>query len=130
MNTLSALLESEYGIIVESIAPAPGGFSAKASYRVAGADGLAVDWNCSCFRGIVFFETRGDGVIKRALKFAIGPSVGIVIGNLLFRITNPNLYDETWPPIFMQALLYLVVSYAIVFLVGLLIEWIKSKVKE
>ena len=69
-------------------------------------------------------------MVKRALKFAIGPSVGIVVGNLLFRITNQHLFNETWPPILTQSLLYLVVGYAGSFVVILLIEWIKSKFKE
>jgi len=69
-------------------------------------------------------------MIKRALKNAIGPSVGVVIGNLLFRITNPNLYNETWPPIITQALLYLVVGYVGCFAVILLFEWVKSKFKN
>jgi len=69
-------------------------------------------------------------VLKKALKSAIGPSIGIVIGNVLWRITNPELYNETWPPIFGQAALYLLVGYVACFFIILLIEWIKSKVKN
>jgi len=69
-------------------------------------------------------------MIKRTLKFAIGPSVGIVIGNLLFRITSPQLFNETWPPILMQSLLYLVVGYGVSFFVGLLIEWVRAKTRK
>lgn len=66
-------------------------------------------------------------MIKKALKFAVGPSVGIVIGSVIFRMTNPALYNETWPSIPIQIILYLVVSYVVGFLVGLLIEWVKLK---
>jgi Ser/Thr protein kinase RdoA (MazF antagonist) len=40
MDTLSFLLQSEYGIVSASISPAAGGCSTKAAYRVAGADGV------------------------------------------------------------------------------------------
>lgn len=40
MNDLSLFLKSEYGIITDSIFPAKGGFSAKAAYRIVGADGI------------------------------------------------------------------------------------------
>jgi len=36
-------------------------------------------------------------MIKRTLRFAIGPSVGVVVGSLIYRMTNPNLYNEAWP---------------------------------
>jgi len=68
-------------------------------------------------------------MIKKALINAIGPTVGLVIGNVLFRLTNSHLFNETWPPIFMQALLYLVVGYAVSFAVILFIEWVKSKTR-
>ena len=40
MKELSLFLKTEYGIISNSIFPAKGGFSAKAAYRVVGADGI------------------------------------------------------------------------------------------
>jgi len=40
MNELSFFLKSTYGIISNSISPAKGGFSAKAAYRVVGANGV------------------------------------------------------------------------------------------
>lgn len=70
-------------------------------------------------------------MLKRALKFAIGPSVGITIGGIIIpRIMFSNLYNETYPPILVQACLYFVVGYAVSFLVSLLIEWVKSKVES
>lgn len=70
-------------------------------------------------------------MFKRALKFAIAPSVGITIGGIIIpRIMFSNLYNETYPPIFVQAGLYFVVGYIVSFLVSLLIEWIKSKVES
>ena len=68
-------------------------------------------------------------MVKKALKNAIGPTVGLVIGNVLFRLTNSHLFNETWPPIFIQFLLYLVVGYAVSFAVILFIEWVKSKTR-
>ena len=62
-------------------------------------------------------------MIKRALKKAIGPSIGVMIGNVAWRIMHPQLYNETWPPIFVQAVYSLLVGYAVCFAVVLLIEW-------
>ncbi len=68
-------------------------------------------------------------MIRRALKFAIGPSIGITLGGILIpRIMFSNLYNDTYPPIIEQAILYLVVGYLVSFLVFLFIEWLKSKV--
>jgi hypothetical protein len=65
-------------------------------------------------------------MFKRSVKFAIGPSVGITIGGVIIpRIIFSNLYNETYPPIFVHAGLYFVVGYIASFLVSLLIEWIK-----
>jgi hypothetical protein len=70
-------------------------------------------------------------MLKRALKFAIGPSVGITLGGIIIpRIIFPNLYNETYPPILLQACFYFVVGYIVSFLVSLLIEWIKSKAES
>lgn len=70
-------------------------------------------------------------IIKRSLKFAIGPSVGVTIGGIIIpRIMFSNLYNETYPPIFVQACLYFVVGYIASFLVSLLIEWIKLKLES
>ena len=69
-------------------------------------------------------------MIRRALILAIGPSIGLVVGNVFFRIRFPELYNETWPSILSQALLYLVTGYIVSFLVVLLIEWMKAKIKN
>jgi putative flippase GtrA len=70
-------------------------------------------------------------MLKRALKFAIGPSVGITLGGIIIpRIMFPNLYNETYPPILLQAGIYFVVGYIVSFLVSLLIEWIKLKAES
>jgi hypothetical protein len=68
-------------------------------------------------------------MLKKALKFAIGPSVGVTIGLIIIpRIMFSNLYNET--NIFVQASLCFIVGYIVSFLVFLLIEWIKLKVKK
>lgn len=70
-------------------------------------------------------------MLKRALKFAIGPSVGITLGGIITpRIVFTNLYNETYPPILLQAGLYFAVGYIVSFLVSLLIEWIKLKAES
>jgi hypothetical protein len=66
-------------------------------------------------------------MLKRALKNAIGASVGVVIGSIVFRMTHPQLYNETWPNIFAQVVLYLAVGFAACFLVTLLIEVVRLK---
>ncbi|TGE37353.1 hypothetical protein E4K67_16065 [Desulfosporosinus fructosivorans] len=70
-------------------------------------------------------------MLKRALKFAIGPSIGITIGGIIIpRIMFSSLYNETYPSIPLHASLYFVVGYILSFLVFLLIEWVKSKIKS
>ena len=69
-------------------------------------------------------------MIKRALIVAIGPSIGLVVGNIFFRIRFPELYNETWPSVLSQALLYLITGYIVSFLIVLLIEWVKAKIKK
>jgi O-antigen/teichoic acid export membrane protein len=67
-------------------------------------------------------------MFRRALKFAIGPSIGITLGGIIIpRIMFPNLYNETYPSILVHAVLYFAVGYIVSFLVALLIEWVKSK---
>lgn len=59
---------------------------------------------------------------------AIGPSAGITIGGVIIpRIMFSHLYNETYPPVFVQIGLYFVVGYIASFLVSLLIKWIKAK---
>ena len=69
-------------------------------------------------------------MVKRALKFAIGPGIGLAVGNVFFRIRFPELYNETWPPLLLQALLYLVAGYVVCFPIILLFEWINRKIKN
>ncbi len=70
-------------------------------------------------------------MLKRALKFAIGPSLGITLGSVIIpRIIFPHLYNKTYPPILLQAGLNFVVIYIASSLVSLLIEWIKSRAQS
>jgi len=70
----------------------------------------------------------GCYMIKKSLKSAIGVSLGVTIGGcVLPRIFFSNLYNNTWPPIWQQAILYFIAGYAVSFLVYLIINWIKSK---
>lgn len=66
-------------------------------------------------------------MIKRALKLAIGPSLGVVIGHIIAsRVMFSYLHNETYPPLLVHAGLTFVVAYTVSFLVHLLIEWVKS----
>ncbi len=69
-------------------------------------------------------------MIKQSLKFAIWPSLGVMVGGVIIpRFTRPQLY-ETYPTIFVQAIIYLVVGYIACFLTYLFCEWIKLKVRS
>lgn len=70
-------------------------------------------------------------MFKRALKSAIGVSIGVTIGSVVLpRILFPGLYNNTYPPILKQTVLYFMISYVVCFLATLLIEWIKIKMKK
>lgn len=67
-------------------------------------------------------------MVKKALKSAIGVSIGVTAGSVVLpRILFSERYNNTYPPILEQTLLYLAVSYGVCFFVYLLIEWIKTK---
>lgn len=67
-------------------------------------------------------------MIKKALKSAVGISIGIVIGGVIIPrlFTNKNLYNDTYPSILVHSIMYFVVSYIACFLMSLLFEWIQS----
>ncbi len=66
-------------------------------------------------------------MIKRALKSAIGPSLGVVIGHIIAsRGVFSYLHNETYPPLLVHAGLSFAVTYTVSFLVHLLIQWSKS----
>jgi hypothetical protein len=68
-------------------------------------------------------------VLKRALKFAFGPSIGVTIGGVIIpRIMFSN--NEVYPPIFIHASVYFICGYIMSFLISLLFEWIRSKANE
>jgi len=70
-------------------------------------------------------------MIKKALKSAIGISIGTTIGGVILpRILFSELYNNTYPPILEQVPMYFVISYGACFFVQLLIEWIKNKMKN
>ncbi|KXL52802.1 hypothetical protein CLNEO_18240 [Anaerotignum neopropionicum] len=66
-------------------------------------------------------------MIRKSLKSAIGISIGVAIGKcILPRLIFTELYNDTYPPIWKQAILSLVVGYITAFLVVLFFNWIKS----
>ena len=70
-------------------------------------------------------------MIKQSLKFAIWPSLGVMVGGVIIpRFTRPQLYNETYPTIFIQVAIYLGVGYIVCFLTYLFCEWIKVKVRK
>jgi len=67
-------------------------------------------------------------MLKRSLKFAIGPSLGVALGHVIIsRVIYPHLYNETGSSILGHAGMSLIVSYIVAFLVSLIIEWVRSK---
>lgn len=67
-------------------------------------------------------------MIKQSLKFAIWPSFGVMVGGVIIpRLTRPQLYNETYLVLFIQAAIYLGIGYIVCFLTCLFCEWIKSK---
>ncbi len=70
-------------------------------------------------------------MVKRALKSAIGVSLGVAIGGtVLPRLLRPWFYNNTYPPLWIHALLNFSFAYAACFLIYLFAEWIKSKRKS
>ena len=69
-------------------------------------------------------------MIKKALKSAVGISIGITIGGVIIPrlFMFKNLYNETYPPVFVHSMIYFVGSYMVCFLFFILLEWIKSKI--
>ncbi|MDD3242325.1 MAG: hypothetical protein PHD32_01220 [Eubacteriales bacterium] len=67
-------------------------------------------------------------ILIASLKSAAGIAVGTTIGGcLLPRLFFGNLCNETWPPIWKQAVIYFLVGYLAAFLVFFLINLIKTK---
>lgn len=69
-------------------------------------------------------------MIKKSLKSAISISIGITIGGVIIPrlFTFKDLYNHTYPPIFVHIIKYLATTYIVCFIILLLIGWIKSKV--
>jgi len=82
----------------------------------------------------IFFIYGGEEMerVKKALKSAIGVGIGLTIGGVIIpRLwLFPNLYNETYPPIFLHILEYFVMSYIVSFVGFWLIDWAKSKLKN
>ncbi|HHZ13983.1 MAG TPA: hypothetical protein GX394_08695 [Clostridiales bacterium] len=67
-------------------------------------------------------------MLKRSLRFAIGPSLGVTLGHVIIsRVMYPHLYNKTYPSILEHAGMCLIVGYIVSFLASLTIEWVKSK---
>ncbi len=70
-------------------------------------------------------------MIKKSLKQAIGISIGTAIGGVLLpRLLFQDMFNATYPPIWKHLVMYLAVGYIGSFLVFLLINWVKSKLKS
>ena len=67
-------------------------------------------------------------MIKKSLINAIGTSIGCTLGGIILpRLFYPYMYNDTYPPIWKEAILYLIVFYIISFLTKLLINYLKMK---
>jgi len=70
-------------------------------------------------------------MIKEALKRAAGMGIGVALGGcILPRLLYPHMYNNTYPPIWQQAILYFAVGYIVSFAVYLLIAWLKAKYRK
>ena len=70
-------------------------------------------------------------MIKRALKSAIGVSVGVMISNIIItRFLLHELYNSTNPSVGFQVLQCLLIGYITGFLIFFVIELIKSKARR
>ncbi|WP_069997668.1 hypothetical protein [Cellulosilyticum sp. I15G10I2] len=70
-------------------------------------------------------------MIEKSLKSAVGTSIGVALGGcILPRFFFRNLYNNTFPPIWKQAILYLIVGYMTSFLVFFIINWVKAKLQK
>ena len=70
-------------------------------------------------------------MIKKSLKSAVGTSIGVALGGcILPRLFFPNLYNSTFPLIWKQAILYLIVGYVASFVVLFIINWVQAKLQK
>lgn len=110
------------------------GMRAEQVYRLRHHPGFEI-WICA----IILFAVIGFIVEtidtrkyppKRALKAAIGPSLGTVLGGVIIpRLIYPYRYNDTYPPLLIHACQWFLVGYAVSFLVILIFEWAKSKIE-
>ena len=71
---------------------------------------------------------KNQTLLKRASKYAVGPSIGVMIGVTISRtIMFPNLYNETFPSVFLYAITSFAAAYIGAFLISLFIGWLKLK---
>lgn len=66
-------------------------------------------------------------MLKRSFKLPILPSIGIALYNIVFKNMSGKSYNETYPPILIQAGFYFCLAYITIFLISLLIEWVRLK---
>lgn len=75
----------------------------------------------------MWFERR-TALVGQALKQAIWVSLGVTIGGVLLpRLLNNQLYNDSYPPLALHMLLYLIAGYAICFITTWLILFLRSK---
>lgn len=66
-------------------------------------------------------------MIRKAAKNAVGIAIGTMVGGcILPRIIFRDLYNDTWPPLWKEAILYFATGYVAAFSVLLLIYRIKE----
>ncbi|WP_296971353.1 MULTISPECIES: hypothetical protein [Tepidanaerobacter] len=74
---------------------------------------------------------KGDKNVKTSIEICYRTKLRNNFGSVIIpRIIFPHLYNETYPPILLQAGLNFVVIYIVSSLVSLLIEWIKSRAQS
>ena len=70
-------------------------------------------------------------MIRKALLIAVGSGAGVTIGGtILPRLLYPHLYNASYPSMWLQATISFAAAFTGGFLVGLLILWIISKLRQ
>ena len=66
-------------------------------------------------------------MLQKALFNAVGPSLGVMVGMVLYRLFNPHLFNVEEMNFAVFVILNFAICYATCFVISFLIEAIRSK---